>query len=400
VQKNHVCSNKEYGDRKIIKIDGIRRSAHTHTQGILLTTGINVTKHIDVWTQHHFTFSPYEHKTTMSTLYRICLVAFAVYEITGTTASTWWFSSNNNNDNLKHESSFEHRRDILKRNNNNIHMVHRNLQVGRVGRVSKLRFVNAITGTLNGQSLLDPITNGTIINLSNYANRTFNIEAVVDTTNEPVGTIRFGFGATSNFRTEGGVPYAFCGDTNHVYRSCPQLAVVGSYTVRATPYNLTKAQGTIGQTYTVSFSIIDQPLQPIPSPTKVPTKAPTKTPTKSPTKIPTKSPISSALPAWIETDKNATGIDARHEACFVMVQRKAYLLAGRGIKPVNIYDPRTRTWTNGTAPPKEIHHTQCVAVDDSIWMVSSWTGGYPNEKNNDKIYVRQPSRSLLYFPWM
>ena len=71
-----------------------------------------------------------------------------------------------------------------------------------------------------------------------------------------------------------------------------------------------------------------------------------------------------------------------------MVGRKAYLLAGRGVQAINIYDPVTRTWTNGTAPPSQLHHSQCIAANDSIWMVSSWTGGYPKERENDKIYVR------------
>jgi hypothetical protein len=71
-----------------------------------------------------------------------------------------------------------------------------------------------------------------------------------------------------------------------------------------------------------------------------------------------------------------------------MVGRKAYLVGGRIIKPVDIYDPTTRKWTNGKPPPKSMHHTQCVAVDNSIWIVSSWTGGYPHEANNDLIYVR------------
>ena len=70
-----------------------------------------------------------------------------------------------------------------------------------------------------------------------------------------------------------------------------------------------------------------------------------------------------------------------------MVGRKAYLLAGRGKQAVNIYDPVTRTWTNGTAPPIQIHHTQCIARHNSIWIVSSWTGGYPNERTVDNIYV-------------
>jgi hypothetical protein len=369
-----------------------------------------------------------------------CFLRFVfilIYTVSATTATMWWFGSNNNVG-TKETSSHELRREQLEDGSHNVHLLRRNLQAGSVGQVTRLRLVNAITGIQNGQSLIDPIINGTIINLNNYANRTFNIEAVVDTTNGLVGTVRFGFGTNNNFRTEGSAPFAFCGDTNGIYRTCSQLAVVGSYTSRATPYSLTNALGTIGQTYTVSFSIIDQPIQPTPSttktptkvptkaptktptrmptnaptnapaklqttsPTNVPTKAPTKAPTKSPTKVPSKAPtktptksptkaptpISPALPAWIETDKNATGINARHEACFVMVGRKAYLLAGRGIKPVNIYNPRNRTWTNGAAPPKEIHHTQCLAVDDSIWIVSSWTGGYPMERNNDFIYVR------------
>ena len=93
---------------------------------------------------------------------------------------------------------------------------------------------------------------------------------------------------------------------------------------------------------------------------------------------------------WIEVLPNST-LSARHEACFVMVGRKAYLLAGRDKKPVNIYDPVTRTWTNGAVPPIQIHHTQCVAYGDAIYIVSSWTGGYPMERNVDKIYVRSLS---------
>ena len=127
------------------------------------------------------------------------------------------------------------------------------------------------------------------------------------------------------------------------------------------------------------------------APTTIPTKIPTKTPTKSPTNIPTNTPLATApVGQWIEVLPNST-LSARHEACFVMVGRKAYLLAGRDKKPVNIYDPVTRTWTNGTVPPIQIHHTQCVAYGDAIYIVSSWTGGYPMERNVDKIYVRSLS---------
>jgi hypothetical protein len=69
----------------------------------------------------------------------------------------------------------------------------------------------------------------------------------------------------------------------------------------------------------------------------------------------------------------------------------AYLIGGRGLKPVDVYNPRTGSWTPKTGPPLELHHMQCVAVpdDDQIFIVSSWTGSYPRERNTEFIYVRE-----------
>jgi large repetitive protein len=73
-----------------------------------------------------------------------------------------------------------------------------------------------------------------------------------------------------------------------------------------------------------------------------------------------------------------------------MVNGLAYLMGGRGIKNVDVYNPSTGVWTPKTGPPIELHHMQCVAVptDNQIFIVSAWTGGYPMERNVDKIYVR------------
>jgi hypothetical protein len=340
----------------------------------------------------------------------VWLIVFFLFGGLATSATTLSLTNNSTN-NDEHALRLQLRRS----KNDDLYLLQRNLQVGKVGRVQKFRFINAITGTQNGRSLVDPLRSGTIINLSTFAIRTFNIEAVPDTISGPIGSIRFSYGGNSNFRKESNAPYAFCGDTNGIYRSCLELTTTGSYTITATPYSLPNLLGAIGQSFSVSFTITDRPPQPIPSPIKPPTKAPvqppTKTPTRAPAKIPTKSTTKAPLkattksptkapakvptpvvppvvPAWIEVNPDVIGLTARHEACFVMVGRKAYLLAGRGINPVNIYNPITRKWTNGTAPPKEIHHTQCVVVDDSIWIVSSWTGGYPMEKNSANIYVR------------
>ncbi|CAN8064096.1 unnamed protein product [Agarophyton chilense] len=80
----------------------------------------------------------------------------------------------------------------------------------------------------------------------------------------------------------------------------------------------------------------------------------------------------------------------RHEACAVMINGLVILVGGRGVnKPVSIYNPKTGIWTTHPGPGAgiEIHHFQCVAAQGKVWIVSSWTGGFPFEKDNDKIFV-------------
>jgi glucose/arabinose dehydrogenase len=91
-------------------------------------------------------------------------------------------------------------------------------------------------------------------------------------------------------------------------------------------------------------------------------------------------------PKWAYVTTTGT-IQQRHEACFVMVREKGYLMGGRGIKPVSRFDPSTKQWSDGAVPPIELHHMQCVAVDDAVFIVSSWTGNYPNEKNTANIHI-------------
>lgn len=84
----------------------------------------------------------------------------------------------------------------------------------------------------------------------------------------------------------------------------------------------------------------------------------------------------------------ATGtLDARHEACFVMVGSRAYLVGGRDNLPVNVYNPSTRTWTREPGPGLKLHHMQCVVADAKIWIVSAWTGNCCQEPNVPSIYI-------------
>jgi galactose oxidase len=97
--------------------------------------------------------------------------------------------------------------------------------------------------------------------------------------------------------------------------------------------------------------------------------APHMAPTPAPTLPPVPVVPFSDNGSWIALDNNAP-ITARHENCFAMVEnsvvgRKAYLAGGRGPKSLDIFDPVTRTWTAGAAPPTEFHHTQvrCFVMD-------------------------------------
>ncbi|NJB86369.1 hypothetical protein GGR26_002137 [Lewinella marina] len=92
-----------------------------------------------------------------------------------------------------------------------------------------------------------------------------------------------------------------------------------------------------------------------------------------------------------ETVETATKPVARHEAAFVAVGDRYYLLGGRGIRPVSIYDTRTRQWTEGARPPVEIHHFQPVVYGGEVYLLGAMTGGYPGETPLPHVYIYSPA---------
>lgn len=80
----------------------------------------------------------------------------------------------------------------------------------------------------------------------------------------------------------------------------------------------------------------------------------------------------------------------RHEAAFVNVGGKFYLLGGRGIKPVSIYDVNAKKWSEGMEPPMEIHHFQPVVYKSKIYIIGALTGKYPEEQPVDHIIIYDP----------
>lgn len=89
----------------------------------------------------------------------------------------------------------------------------------------------------------------------------------------------------------------------------------------------------------------------------------------------------------IITDENLVG---RHECAFFEYKGKFYLLGGRGVNPVNVYDPTTNKWGTKGLSPIEIHHFQPVVYGNAIILAGAMTGPYPTETPLENIYLYYP----------
>ena len=92
------------------------------------------------------------------------------------------------------------------------------------------------------------------------------------------------------------------------------------------------------------------------------------------------------------TSDNGTSAKGRSEAAFIGVGDKMYLLGGRGIQPVSIYDPIHNNWKTGSTAPIGLHHFQPVVYENEIYIVGAMTGEYPGEIPVEDIYVYNPER--------
>lgn len=88
---------------------------------------------------------------------------------------------------------------------------------------------------------------------------------------------------------------------------------------------------------------------------------------------------------------------ARHEAALVAYKDKLYLIGGRRINPVDVYDPVTNTWTEKSKTPLEIHHFQAVVYGDAIYIIGAMTGGWPTETPLDRIIIYYPEQDRFEY---
>lgn len=82
----------------------------------------------------------------------------------------------------------------------------------------------------------------------------------------------------------------------------------------------------------------------------------------------------------------------RHENAMTAVKGKLYLLGGRGVKPMEVYDPKKDTWTTKAMAPIEMSHFQAVAYANEVYVVGAFTGGYPHEVPIPVMYIYNPER--------
>lgn len=81
---------------------------------------------------------------------------------------------------------------------------------------------------------------------------------------------------------------------------------------------------------------------------------------------------------------------AREENAYVQAGNKFYLIGGRGIKPVQVYDLATRKWSNKANTPIELHHFQAITLDGLIYIIGAFTGRYPHETPVPNVYIYNP----------
>lgn len=82
---------------------------------------------------------------------------------------------------------------------------------------------------------------------------------------------------------------------------------------------------------------------------------------------------------------------ARHEAAFIEAGGKFFLMGGRRIQEVSIFNPKSNTWTSGAKPPVELHHFEGFSYKGDIYAVGVQTGPYPHEKSLAETYIYKPT---------
>ncbi len=104
---------------------------------------------------------------------------------------------------------------------------------------------------------------------------------------------------------------------------------------------------------------------------------PSTTPGSTSTTAPTTTTTADTPPPgdaiWREVPDGG-GPQDRHEAGFVAVGNRLYLIGGRGTRPIQYFDLGTGVWVNTGVSTTNLHHFQPVVIGDDIYIVGALTG--------------------------
>ncbi|MCB0310422.1 MAG: DUF5060 domain-containing protein [Bdellovibrionales bacterium] len=120
----------------------------------------------------------------------------------------------------------------------------------------------------------EDLTDGAVINLRTLPTRNLNILAITDP--EIVGSVRFEFDGSLDYRIESVAPYALASDRDGDYRAME--FPIGQHNLTVIPYTETSGQGAEGKALSINFEVVNQEIltpTPLPSPTFTPTPTPT-----------------------------------------------------------------------------------------------------------------------------
>ena len=82
--------------------------------------------------------------------------------------------------------------------------------------------------------------------------------------------------------------------------------------------------------------------------------------------------------------------EKREDCSFVEINDLFYLIGGRGIKPVDVFNPLTNSWQHKNKTPVELNHFQAVGYKGKIYVVGAMNGPFPHEKPLENIYIYDP----------
>jgi hypothetical protein len=72
------------------------------------------------------------------------------------------------------------------------------------------------------------------------------------------------------------------------------------------------------------------------------------------------------------------------------------MFGGRGILPIDCFNPTTGMWSASETMTQNLHHVQPVVWRDEVWIVAGWVGDWPNtERDIEQVLIYNPQTDQL-----